>query len=178
MKNDPRSCERNLHNCVRSLKKIQKFNGIWNGDFVIPVRCSNQLSYEATDVGSWSKNFCCDLPCVRSPKRGWESFGSSFSLLSWIKCSGARNGVVVRTLAPTNVATVVCGNNMVDKSVQSCKRVSWLLTAGLSVYQCWYLLFIDIFNRGRLSSVGRALDCGAEVVGLITGTGSTLRVLK
>ena len=37
---------------------------------------------EATDVSSWSKNFSCDLPCVRSPKRGWESFGSSFSLLS------------------------------------------------------------------------------------------------
>ena len=27
MKNDPRSCERNLCNCVRSLKKIQGFNG-------------------------------------------------------------------------------------------------------------------------------------------------------
>ena len=27
MKNDPRSCERNLCNCVRSLKKIHDFNG-------------------------------------------------------------------------------------------------------------------------------------------------------
>ena len=80
-------------------KKIQDFNGIWTGDFTIPVRCSNQLRYEATDAGSWSKNFSCDLPCVRSPKRGWESFGSSFSLLSWMKCSGARNGLVVRALA-------------------------------------------------------------------------------
>ena len=98
MKNDPRSCERNLCNCVRSLKKIQHFNGIWTGNYAIPVRCFNQLSYEATDVGSWSKNFSCDLPCVRSPKRGWESFDSSFSLLSWMKCSGARNDAVVRAL--------------------------------------------------------------------------------
>ena len=35
-------------------KKIQDFNGVWTGDLAIPVRCSNQLSYEATDVGSWS----------------------------------------------------------------------------------------------------------------------------
>ena len=34
--------------------KIQDFNGVWNRDLVIPVQCSNQLSYEATDVGSWS----------------------------------------------------------------------------------------------------------------------------
>ena len=35
-------------------KKIQDFNGVWTHDLAIPVRCSNQLSYEATDVGSWS----------------------------------------------------------------------------------------------------------------------------
>ena len=52
IKNDPRSFERNLCNCVRSLKIIQDFNG-FNRDLAIPVRCSNQLSYEATDVGSW-----------------------------------------------------------------------------------------------------------------------------
>ena len=34
MKNDPRSCEHNLCNCVRSLKKIQDFNGIWTLNFV------------------------------------------------------------------------------------------------------------------------------------------------
>ena len=54
MKNDPLSCERNLWNCVRSLKKIRDFNEIWTRDLTILVRCSNQLSYEATDVGSWS----------------------------------------------------------------------------------------------------------------------------
>ena len=52
IKNDPRSFKRNLCNCVRSLKIIQDFNG-FNRDLAIPVRCSNQLSYEATDVGSW-----------------------------------------------------------------------------------------------------------------------------
>ena len=34
--------------------KSQDFNGVWTRDLTIPVRCSNQLSYEATDVGSWS----------------------------------------------------------------------------------------------------------------------------
>ena len=34
--------------------KSQDFNGVWTRDFAIPVRRSNQLSYEATDIGSWS----------------------------------------------------------------------------------------------------------------------------
>ena len=34
--------------------KSQYFNGVWTYDPAIPVRWSNQLSYEATDVGSWS----------------------------------------------------------------------------------------------------------------------------
>ena len=46
MKNDPRSYERK--------KKIQNFDGIWTLDLAIPVQRSNQLSYEATDVISWS----------------------------------------------------------------------------------------------------------------------------
>ena len=34
--------------------KIQDLNGVWTRDLAIPVRRSNQLSYEVTDVGSWS----------------------------------------------------------------------------------------------------------------------------
>ena len=34
--------------------KSQDFNGVRTRDLAIPVRRSNQLSYEATDVGSWS----------------------------------------------------------------------------------------------------------------------------
>ena len=34
--------------------KSQDFNGVWTRDLAIPVRRSNQLSYEATDVRSWS----------------------------------------------------------------------------------------------------------------------------
>ena len=34
--------------------KSNDFNGVWTHDVAIPVRHSNQLSYEATDVGSWS----------------------------------------------------------------------------------------------------------------------------
>ena len=53
MKNDPGSCQFNLCNRVRSLKKIQHFKGVWTHDLAILVQCSNQLSYEATDFGSW-----------------------------------------------------------------------------------------------------------------------------
>ena len=34
--------------------KSQDFNGVWTCDLAIAVWRSNQLSYEATDVGSWS----------------------------------------------------------------------------------------------------------------------------
>ena len=60
-KNDPHGCEHNLCNCVSSPKKIQDFNRIWTHDPTIPVRCSNRLSYEATDVGSWSIMCSCVL---------------------------------------------------------------------------------------------------------------------
>ena len=39
---------------LKNLKKIQDFNEIWTRNLAIPVRCSNQLSYEATEIGSWS----------------------------------------------------------------------------------------------------------------------------
>ena len=35
-------------------KKFRSFNGIWTCNLAITVRYSNQLSHEATDVGSWS----------------------------------------------------------------------------------------------------------------------------
>ena len=38
----------------RSTKEIQDFNGVWTRDLAIPVWYSNQMSYEATDVGSRS----------------------------------------------------------------------------------------------------------------------------
>ena len=38
----------------RGAWKIQDFNGVWTRDLPTPVACSFQLSYEATDVGSWS----------------------------------------------------------------------------------------------------------------------------
>ena len=34
--------------------KIQDFKGVWTRDLVILVWRSNQLIYEATEVGSWS----------------------------------------------------------------------------------------------------------------------------
>ena len=38
----------------REAWKIQDFNGVWTRDLEIPVQRSNQLSYEAADVRSWS----------------------------------------------------------------------------------------------------------------------------
>ena len=38
----------------RKAWKIQDFKAVWTRDLAIPVRRSHQLSYEATDVGSWS----------------------------------------------------------------------------------------------------------------------------
>ena len=38
----------------REAWKIQEFNGVWTHDLAMLVRPSNQLSYEATDVGSRS----------------------------------------------------------------------------------------------------------------------------
>ena len=38
----------------KEARKIQDFNWVWTRDLAIPVRPSNQLSYEANDVGSWS----------------------------------------------------------------------------------------------------------------------------
>ena len=49
-----RSDERKFLLRREAWKIFQDFNGIWTRDLAIPVRCSNQLSYEATDVGSWS----------------------------------------------------------------------------------------------------------------------------
>ena len=75
MKNDPRSSERNLCNCVKGpvkKKKIQDFNGVWTHDLAIPVRCSNQLSYEATDVGSWSI-MCSYVPLEKKMHSIWVS---------------------------------------------------------------------------------------------------------
>ena len=55
MKVDPRSYERNYMQLRKEAwKKIQDFNGVWTRDLAVPVRRSNQLSYEATDVGSRS----------------------------------------------------------------------------------------------------------------------------
>ena len=39
---------------LREAWKSQDFNEVWTCDLATPVRRSNQLSYEANDVGSWS----------------------------------------------------------------------------------------------------------------------------
>ena len=41
--------------------KIQDFNRVWTCDLAILVRHSNQMSYEATDAGSWSFVGCNEL---------------------------------------------------------------------------------------------------------------------
>mgnify|MGYP006896111697 FL=1 len=48
-----RCYERNFNKFRIEAWKSQDFNGVWTRDLAIPVQRSNQLSYEATDVGSW-----------------------------------------------------------------------------------------------------------------------------
>ena len=49
---DPGSCERNFCNCVSSVKNSGFQQGlIWTRDQATPVRRSNQLRYEATELG-------------------------------------------------------------------------------------------------------------------------------
>ena len=51
---DHRSYEPKFKQLCIEAWKSQDFNGVWTRDLAIPVRRSNQLSYEATDVGTWS----------------------------------------------------------------------------------------------------------------------------
>ena len=44
----------NLCNCAKKPEKIQDFNGVWTRDLAITGAMLYQLSYEATDIGSWS----------------------------------------------------------------------------------------------------------------------------
>ena len=57
--------------------KSQDFNGLWTRDVAIPVRCSNQLNYEATDVGS--RSFVSSNEPV---KNGCEAIYEMFHILN------------------------------------------------------------------------------------------------
>ena len=57
--------------------KSQDLNGVWTRDLAIPVRRSNQLSYEATDVGRWS--FVSSNEPV---KNGYEVIYEMFHILN------------------------------------------------------------------------------------------------
>ena len=47
-------CSRKHRRFLWVVLKLKKINSVWTRGLAIPVRCSNQLSYEATDVGSRS----------------------------------------------------------------------------------------------------------------------------
>ena len=51
---DHRSYEQEFKQLRIEAWKSQDFNGVWTRDLAILVRRSNLLSYEVTDVGSWS----------------------------------------------------------------------------------------------------------------------------
>ena len=51
---DPRSYGRNFCNCIEKPEKVRTSTRFEPCDLAISVGCSNQLSYEATDIGSWS----------------------------------------------------------------------------------------------------------------------------
>ena len=67
-----------LCNYLRSLKKIQDFNGFWTLDLAIPVRrsSSHQLSYEATDV--FSGQVCVHVfPCLSLSREHMNTYFTS-----------------------------------------------------------------------------------------------------
>ena len=70
---------------LRSLKKIQDFNGFWTLDLAIPVRrsSSNQLSYEATDV--FSGQVCVHVfPCLSLSREHMNTYFTS-SQHQWLQ---------------------------------------------------------------------------------------------
>ena len=75
--------------------KIQDFNGVWIRDLAIPVRRSNQLGYEATEVRSWS--FVLSNKPVRHEwwsdiwNTSYASYTSYTPLKSWIFQASIRN---------------------------------------------------------------------------------------
>ena len=77
MKADPRGCDHNLCNCVKKPEK--KNSGLQRGlsrDLAILVRCSNQLNYEATDVGfqaSLRNCISCGHNCKDQPSSDFIS---------------------------------------------------------------------------------------------------------
>ena len=61
--------------CIEAWK-IQDFSGVWTRDLPIPLRRSNQLSYEATDIGSWSF-----ASCNEPVRDDWEVIYGVFHIL-------------------------------------------------------------------------------------------------
>ena len=119
MKNDPRSCERNLcNNCVRRLKKnIQDFNGIWTRDLAILVRCSNQLSYEATDSPivfypwkQWSAVYILDCPPIYTWRIN-KTWTYSFFFYKIILVLGNQGSIIENVIHPFNLKTLNCDQN-------------------------------------------------------------------
>ena len=119
MKNDPRSCERNLcNNCVRRLKKnIQDFKGIWTRDLAIPVRCSNQLSYEATDSPivfypwkQWSAVYILYCPPIYTWRIN-KTWTYSFFFYKIILVLGNQGSIIENVIHPFNLKALNCDQN-------------------------------------------------------------------
>ena len=71
-----------LYLSLRDAWKIHDFHRIWTCDLAIPVGRSNQLSYEATDVGSWS---CVgsNVPVRRESTMKWYMNWIIYELWIW-----------------------------------------------------------------------------------------------
>ena len=153
MKNDPRHCERNRCNCIRSPKKIHDFNGVWTRDLAMLY---NQLSYEATDVGSWftprpvevlnfvqtSYDNC--INCVHN----WEdhsSFGSRIHIIkNWIiGC----NSTALIGLAIMVSESFYCSPNMVTVRVCSKLNTSWKSVVFTNKVGKNSRYFVGVFNK-------------------------------
>ena len=97
--------------------KIQDFNGVWTRDLAIPVRRSNQLRYEATDVGSWSF-LSSSVPVRNESTMTWY--------MKWI--------IYSRIIASLDYNSL-CHLQMVKLSWTQCKR----RRACLTIFGSWNL---------------------------------------
>ena len=131
--------------------KIQDFNGVWTRDLEIPVRRSNQLSYEATDVGSWSF-VGSNVPVRNESMMKWYMKWITYLLRMWnqvkpwCKCTLAGERTKGANVRPStwgrwrNAKTTYCGKTKISAccSPETKRKISLLFQFSFNVFKLSY----------------------------------------
>ena len=108
---------------IEAWKSQDFFKRVWSRDLMIPVRHSNQLSYEATDVGSWSA-----VSSNEPVKNGCEVIFEMFHIL-------------------------YCGfRNQVSYDHRNCKKPRWSPDFFMLLYAIAWIAFITAMIMAYLIS--------------------------